>query len=166
MVGAECGARTRAGNACKCRALDNGRCKLHGGLSTGPKTPEGRRRAIEAMREGNRRWRKSGGKARRDPALTARQERFRHLYPLTRNAALAAEQAGYAPRSAQQIGSALLRHPLIAPALRAYFGPDFDPGAARGLGNLLQRRARRMSGYPDDLGKGGGYDAPATTPND
>lgn len=40
-----CGARTRAGTPCKSRALyRSGRCKNHGGLSTGPKTPEGKAR--------------------------------------------------------------------------------------------------------------------------
>lgn len=39
-----CGARTRKGTPCQCKALRNGRCKLHGGLSTGAKTPEGRRK--------------------------------------------------------------------------------------------------------------------------
>ena len=32
-----CGAKTKSGEACKKRALKNGRCKLHGGKSTGPK---------------------------------------------------------------------------------------------------------------------------------
>ncbi len=42
-----CGARTRGtGKPCQCRALANGRCRFHGGLSTGPKTAEGRRRAL------------------------------------------------------------------------------------------------------------------------
>jgi hypothetical protein len=36
-----CGARTRRGHACRCLALKNGRCRLHGGLSTGPKTEDG-----------------------------------------------------------------------------------------------------------------------------
>lgn len=36
-----CGARTRKGHACRCLALKNGRCRLHGGLSTGPRTSEG-----------------------------------------------------------------------------------------------------------------------------
>jgi len=45
--GLTCGATTRAGTAC--RRLDlhsNGRCKLHGGLSTGPRTDAGRERAL------------------------------------------------------------------------------------------------------------------------
>lgn len=43
LVGLECGARTRAGTPCKRKDLElNGRCKLHGGLSTGPRTERGR----------------------------------------------------------------------------------------------------------------------------
>jgi hypothetical protein len=45
-----CGARTRAGGSCRCLALANGRCRLHGGCSTGPRTAEGRLRALEALR--------------------------------------------------------------------------------------------------------------------
>jgi hypothetical protein len=51
-----CGARTRAGGSCRCRALANGRCKFHGGMSTGPRTPEGRARSIAALRAGYVRW--------------------------------------------------------------------------------------------------------------
>src|SRR5437016_1184009 len=36
-----CGAKTRSGTPCQCPAMSNGRCRLHGGLSTGPKTAEG-----------------------------------------------------------------------------------------------------------------------------
>ena len=36
-----CGARNRRGMPCACPAMANGRCRLHGGLSTGPKTLEG-----------------------------------------------------------------------------------------------------------------------------
>lgn len=38
---ARCGAKTRRGTPCQCPAMRNGRCRLHGGLSTGPKTPDG-----------------------------------------------------------------------------------------------------------------------------
>jgi len=43
-----CHARTRAGCPCRQPAMPNGRCRLHGGLSTGPRTSEGRRRAQTA----------------------------------------------------------------------------------------------------------------------
>lgn len=45
LAGFICGARTRAGMPCKRRDLyRSGRCKLHGGLSTGPRTAKGKRR--------------------------------------------------------------------------------------------------------------------------
>ncbi|WP_145930983.1 HGGxSTG domain-containing protein [Immundisolibacter cernigliae] len=41
-----CGAKTRAGTPCKRIDLyESGRCRFHGGLSTGPLTPEGKQRA-------------------------------------------------------------------------------------------------------------------------
>lgn len=46
LRGLECGAKTRAGTPCKQKAIyANGRCKWHGGCSTGPKTDEGKRRS-------------------------------------------------------------------------------------------------------------------------
>ena len=41
-----CEAKTREGTLCISRDLySNGRCRLHGGLSTGPKTLEGKQRS-------------------------------------------------------------------------------------------------------------------------
>ena len=43
LRGLACGAKTRAGTPCKrIDIYNNGRCKFHGGLSTGPATPEGK----------------------------------------------------------------------------------------------------------------------------
>jgi hypothetical protein len=36
-----CGARTRAGTPCRSPAMPNGRCRMHGGRSTGPRTLDG-----------------------------------------------------------------------------------------------------------------------------
>ena len=36
-----CGARTRSGSTCKSPAMPNGRYRMHGGKSTGPRTPDG-----------------------------------------------------------------------------------------------------------------------------
>ena len=55
-----CGARCRDGHACKAKAVVspktdkpvNGRCRMHGGLSTGAKTEEGKARCKEAARRG------------------------------------------------------------------------------------------------------------------
>ena len=46
-----CGAKTRKGGACQARAAEGKeRCRLHGGLSTGAKTAEGRARICESNR--------------------------------------------------------------------------------------------------------------------
>jgi len=43
-----CGAKTRKGPPCKSPAMANGRCRMHGGKSTGPKTAEGRAKCAQA----------------------------------------------------------------------------------------------------------------------
>ncbi len=40
----KCGAKTRKGTPCQLVGMKNGRCRLHGGKSTGPKTAAGRAR--------------------------------------------------------------------------------------------------------------------------
>lgn len=52
-----CEAKTRTGGACQAPATQNGRCKLHGGRSTGPKSEAGRQRIAEAQRRRWERWR-------------------------------------------------------------------------------------------------------------
>ena len=45
-----CGAKTRAGSPCHRRDLyANGRCRLHGGPSTGPKTKKGKKRSSQNL---------------------------------------------------------------------------------------------------------------------
>jgi hypothetical protein len=57
-----CGAYARStGKPCQAPPRANGRCKLHGGKSTGPRTSEGRARIAEANRK---RW-----SARRAPGF-------------------------------------------------------------------------------------------------
>jgi hypothetical protein len=48
QAAARCGARTRSGGACRGPAMANGRCRMHGGASTGPRTVAGRERARRA----------------------------------------------------------------------------------------------------------------------
>lgn len=56
----KCGAKCRDGHPCQAPALfepaygcyiRNGRCRLHGGLSTGPRTAAGKRRIAAAARK-------------------------------------------------------------------------------------------------------------------
>ena len=48
MNAPRCGAKTRQGTACRGPAMANGRCRMHGGASTGPRTPEGLERSRRA----------------------------------------------------------------------------------------------------------------------
>lgn len=70
-----CNAFARStGKPCMCRALKNGRCALHGGLSTGPKTSEGKAKIAQATKQrmtngqselaknGFQRWLNNGGR--------------------------------------------------------------------------------------------------------
>lgn len=43
----ECGAKTRAGGQCKAPAMKNGRCRVHGGASTGNPRAEGNTSALK-----------------------------------------------------------------------------------------------------------------------
>jgi hypothetical protein len=48
LLAPRCGVRTRAGGLCGGPAMKNGRCRMHGGASTGPRTPEGLARSRAA----------------------------------------------------------------------------------------------------------------------
>ena len=86
----KCGAYARStGNPCQAKALANGRCKNHGGMSTGPKTAEGRNAISEATRqrmasegrikvlEGFNRWLKGGGREVLSQLAKSREKRKR-----------------------------------------------------------------------------------------
>ena len=70
-----CGAYARStGRPCRATALANGRCRNHGGLSTGPRSVEGRKKISalskaryyeghsEALKRGYKAWLESGGR--------------------------------------------------------------------------------------------------------
>ena len=46
-----CGAKTRSGGACKTSPMTNGRCRMHGGKSTG--APKGNQNALKHGRYSN-----------------------------------------------------------------------------------------------------------------
>ena len=51
---ARCGAKNRRDLPCQCPAMANGRCRLHGGKSTGPKTAAGIERIRRAVTKDGR----------------------------------------------------------------------------------------------------------------
>jgi hypothetical protein len=52
-----CAAKTRTGRPCVRKAMANGRCPHHGGLSSGPKSDAGRERIAQAQKQRWARWR-------------------------------------------------------------------------------------------------------------
>jgi len=85
-----CGAFARStGQPCKAKALVNGRCKNHGGMSTGPKTLQGRQAVSQATKqrmasgqaktalEGFYRWLEAGGRLLLSKRAKARETRKR-----------------------------------------------------------------------------------------
>ncbi len=86
----KCEAYARStGSPCKAKAMTNGRCKNHGGMSTGPKTPEGRQTIAQATRqrmasgqqervlEGFYRWLEGGGRGMLSRLAKNREKRKR-----------------------------------------------------------------------------------------
>ena len=86
----KCGAHARStGQPCEAKALANGRCKNHGGMSTGPKTPEGRQAIAQATRQrmasgqqervlaGFCRWLEGGGREMLSKLAMSREKRKR-----------------------------------------------------------------------------------------
>ena len=79
-----CGAKTRSGRPCRKPALKkNRRCRLYGGLSTGPKTAESKARIAKAQLKHGRyvNWR-------------ARREREKYYFREIRRIMREAEEAG------------------------------------------------------------------------
>jgi hypothetical protein len=72
-VAERCGAKNRRGKPCQCPAMPNGRCRLHGGLSTGPKTAQG----IERIRRA--RWKHGWYAEARVEAARAARKRAKQL---------------------------------------------------------------------------------------
>jgi hypothetical protein len=90
-----CGARTRrTGCPCRAPAMRNGRCRLHGGKSTGPRTEEGRAR-IRAARTRHGRYTAESRAFQRD--ITGLLRSSRKLLTLARQPGPAAALRHLAP---------------------------------------------------------------------
>jgi hypothetical protein len=80
-----CGAKTRRGKACRSPAMRNGRCRMHGGASTGPRTPEGLARSRRA------RWKHGSYSAEARAQQRQVQELLKQTRQLTGSGSLTAE---------------------------------------------------------------------------
>ena len=110
-----CGAKNRRGLPCARAALHGKtRCRLHGGLSTGPRTPEGLARRMEAnLRHGRRSKLFQEIIARAGMALTALESE-----------AVAASMRVWARASAGSDAAAHQTSPPSAPATDTAGSPD------------------------------------------
>ena len=97
------------------------------------------------------------GTGRRKRELTAQQARFVDEYLVDGNGTQAAIRAGYSEHSAPQIGSRLLRHPLVAAALaerQTEVGERLDLEATQVLAELRLVVERCLQAMPVLDGQG------------
>ena len=98
-----CAARNRAGEPCRAPAMVNGRCRCHGGKSTGPRTREGLHR-LRAARTVHGFYGAEGRAFRHTVAALFAQGRWLRLLaelrkpPLAQNAGARPEQPDDTPR--------------------------------------------------------------------
>jgi hypothetical protein len=105
-----CGAKTRQGAPCRSPAMRNGRCRMHGGKSTGPRTKRGLQRSQKA------RWRHGRFSRERKEWRARGRVEARQLSRLL--AAIDKGDAGM-PSSAAVRGLAALLHRSVWPLVQA-----------------------------------------------
>jgi hypothetical protein len=119
-----CGARCRDGSPCQAppvwnKSLDrpvNGRCRIHGGLSTGPKTEEGRRRIAESNRSRRAMDTRSGEKRGKGEGVTQQGVSLEPVGAPRARRSLLLLSRGVHPKFVQE----LLGHSSIAVTLDRY----------------------------------------------
>jgi len=137
-----CGARTRCGGSCCQPAMANGRCRMHGGLSTGPRTAVGLARSRRA------RWKHGARSAQvrallRDARLQARRTRVLR----TRLTCSSAGHGVHRPKSRFPVGARCARPPSSASA----------PSSAVSRGNDPRARAARPYTNQSDVSVSAGH---------
>ncbi|HZF33285.1 MAG TPA: HGGxSTG domain-containing protein, partial [Candidatus Angelobacter sp.] len=139
LAAPRCGARTRAGGPCRQPAMANGRCRFHGGKSTGPRTPGGLARSRAARRT-------HGGYAAE--IIDLRQAAAAHARRVAAlRAQFGAERAENGRQKAARAGKPGAPAALIVPAVDAFgrrpSGPPCPVLAGHGVHPLffMARRA-------------------------
>jgi hypothetical protein len=124
LAAPRCGARTRCGGECRQPAMPNGRCRLHGGLSTGPRTPEGLARSRRA------RW-KHGARSAEVRALL-REARLQSRRTRALRVCLDGSPAGHGVHRSKApfpVGARCARPPSSTTALSSTVSRVNDPRA-------------------------------------
>src|ERR1035438_1829524 len=118
-----CGARTRRGTSCQGPAMQNGRCRMHGGTSTGPRTPQGLERCRSANWKHGR-YSATAIEQNREVRKMLRQMREDHLRLLEEM------------RSEEQLG---LRSPLCMGSILPFFTRSPSPLVERSPEKAIHR---------------------------
>jgi hypothetical protein len=127
------GVRVSRGLFCKAWALENGRCWVHGGASTGPRSPDGKARVVAAMVEGRRKWvERRRVEGRKFPAGRKRGERW-VTEPMRESARTEARRLGG--------GRFTLDRPLVLALLRSANGEPHSRGSAKSTLDAQERAA-------------------------
>jgi hypothetical protein len=123
-----CGARSkRTGKPCRGAAMPNGRCKLHGGKSTGPRTPEGLERSRRAnWKHGHFSREAKAERSRVRAAMLALRDLCDSINSLLKN-----------PRQNESSLIQFFNHESVEARMRGAFT---DQGQKRRLRRLLRRR--------------------------
>jgi hypothetical protein len=135
------------------------RCRFHGGLSTGPRTSEGKVRAVAAMVEGRRRWvERMKAEGRKFPggrkvgvrwttaAMRARAEK--EQAPRTLDDFIAGLREERGRRTSEALNAAFNSKAQRRAAIRAMPLQEASLMALRALDVLMERVNRRGSLYP------------------
>ena len=161
------GFRVARSPRCRAWAIENGRCRVHGGASTGPRTPEGKARVVAAMVAGRRAWaerqcvegrkfpagRKRGAEWITEPMRERARAEARRLgarrFTLDRSLTLALLRSAEGCLESEAKAKAMLD---------AYEQGEADRDIGQALSVVRDLRARAMAGWS------GGEPVPTTFP--
>jgi hypothetical protein len=137
-----CGARTRAGTPCRSPAMPNGRCRMHGGRSTGPRTIEGLNR-LRAATTKHGAYATSAARRFRDPDDPFARQSLRMILKGTRETLDLIRRAG--PEGPDPAALLALLIPDPIPIRRR---KRTAPGASLPSGARPESLSRNRSGRP------------------
>jgi hypothetical protein len=143
LAAPRCGAHTRCGGSCRQPAMANGRCRLHGGLSAGPRTPAGLARSRRA------RWKHGARSAEVRALRRAARTQLRRVRIILARTRLSAGHGVHRSNSAAATG------PLAVKMNRGDAEAQRYRGSQEGLArNAAFSPARERSSRRDPLANG------------
>jgi len=133
LAAPRCGAHTRCGGECRQPAMPNGRCRLHGGVSTGPRTPAGLARSRRAG------WKHGARSAEVTALRRAARAQLRRVRTLLAGAPLSAGHGVHRSNHVASVGTTPCGRPDApygrphgaAPTIKPTAGVHLRPSAAK-----------------------------------